>query len=197
MWAGALAMLTWLGARSARADGYAPHVVETTPSQPAPAMPEPPYPPRFPYVPGHDAPAGYHIEEHPRMGLVVAGDVVLTTSYLLSVAAAASSSNGYDRWLFVPVAGPFLDLGARLHQGCGPYCDNDSYEVITRVVLPYAGIVQVAGAALLVSGLVFPKKEFVRDDESTSARVPRLASWTIVPVVTAAHRGLVFRGEIF
>jgi hypothetical protein len=195
VWAGLLAMMTWLGARSALAQGYAPHVVE--PPKPA-TMPDPPYPPRFAAVPGHDPPAGYHLEEHARMGVVLAGDVVLTTSYLLSVAVAASSSNSDDRWMFVPVAGPFLDLGWRGHHGCGPYCDNDSNEVITRVFLPMLGAAQLTGAALLLAGIALPKKEFVRDhDDTVSARAPRLSSWAIVPLVSASQRGLVFRSEFF
>jgi hypothetical protein len=154
------------------------------------------------YQDGVAPPAGYHMEEHPRKGLVIGGAVTLGTAYFLSATIGLSSSNPDDRWLLMPVFGPFIDMGARGSHSCGPNSnavDCNLFEPIIRFYLAMDGIVQTAGGVLLLSGFLFPKKEFVSDTYYGFVNHgPRLASWTVLPQVTPGSRlGLTLLGEIF
>ena len=144
-------------------------------------------------------PPGYHLEERPRKGLVIAGAVVFGTTYFLSAAIGMSSKNTDDRWLLVPVFGPFLDLGAR-----GNNCTTsssttacDALETVVRFYLALDGVVQGAGGLLLISGFVFPKKEFVSDTYYGGVRGPGVAWWTVTPDVSSSRFGLTLRGGLF
>jgi hypothetical protein len=159
-----------------------------------------PPPPILKYQEGARAPAGYHLEERPRKGLVVAGSVVLGTTYFLSAAIGMASRNTDDRWLLVPVFGPFLDLGARGNNGCTGTATAacDALDAVVRFYLALDGVVQGAGALLLVSGFVFPKKEFVSDSYyGASGKGPGIAWWTVSPDVTSSRYGLTLRGALF
>jgi len=159
----------------------------------------PPPPTKIKYQEGMAPPQGYHIEENPRKGLVIAGYVVLGSTYFLSATIGMSSSNPDDRWLLVPVFGPFVDLGARNSHGCSS--GNTTCEVFDPVIKTYLaldGAAQMAGAVLLTTGYLFTKKEFVSDTYYGRASAPRVATWTVVPQVTPGSRyGLMLRGELF
>jgi hypothetical protein len=145
-------------------------------------------------------PAGYHLEERPRKGLVIAGSVVLGTTYFLSAAIGMASTNTGDRWLLVPVFGPFLDLGARGSDSCTTSSSArtcDALETVVRFYLALDGVVQGSGALLLISGFVFPKKEFVSDSYYGRTRGPGVAWWTVTPDVTSSRVGLTLRGGLF
>jgi hypothetical protein len=164
----------------------------------------PPPSPRIKYQPGMAPPQGYHIEETPRKGLVISGFVVLGTTYFLSATIGASSSNTDDRWLLVPVFGPFIDIGNRNAHGCPTGTSTSSlscdvFDPIIRTYLAFDGVAQATGALLLTLGYVFPKKEFVADSYySGKLTGPRMTSWTVVPQVTPGARyGLMLRGEVF
>jgi hypothetical protein len=157
--------------------------------------------PTLPYREGSALPAGYHLEERPRKGLVIAGAVVLGTTYVLSASIGMASTNTADRWLLVPVFGPFMDLGARGSRTCTSASGEVDcvFEPIIRIYLALDGVVQVAGAVLLTTGLVFRKKELVSDTYyGLSTGGPRITSWTVVPDVLPGSRyGLAFRGQLF
>jgi hypothetical protein len=74
-----------------------------------------------------------------------------------------------------------------------------AFEPVIRAYLAIDGAVQIAGAVLLTSGLVFRKKELVSDTYyGLSTAGPRIASWTIVPEVLPGSRyGLGFLGQLF
>jgi hypothetical protein len=166
---------------------------------------EPSYAPRIKYREGMPAPAGYHLEESPRKGLVIAGAVTLGTTYFLSALIGGASSNPDDRWLLVPVFGPFVDAGNRGSHGCiarGSSTPSDqTCEALETVVVTYLvfdGVAQAAGGILLALGFALPKKEFVSDTYYGLSSGPRVASWVVVPQVTPGARyGLVLRGEVF
>jgi len=122
------------------------------------------------YEDGEPIPPGYHAETRVRSGLVVGGAVTFGCMYLLSVLVGAalsdsakqsesySYSGGYSSpkkedgdFLFVPIAGPFLQMTKT---------DSSS----GNVTLAIDGIAQAAGATMLIVGITSPKTVLVRND---------------------------------
>ena len=119
------------------------------------------------YEEGDSIPPGYHAETRVRTGLVVGGAVVFGVMYLLSVlvgaaisdtgktCASISSSSSCSKengdLLYVPVAGPFLQM-TKTSSSSG------------NVTLAIDGIAQAAGATMLIVGITSPKTVLVRND---------------------------------
>jgi hypothetical protein len=112
------------------------------------------------YEDGDQIPPGYHAESRIRTGLVVGGAVTFGVLYLLSVLVGAAISdtnkafnNSKDNgdFLFVPVAGPFLQMTKT---------DSSS----GNVTLAIDGIAQAAGATMFIVGVTSPKTILVRND---------------------------------
>jgi hypothetical protein len=83
--------------------------------------------------------------------LVTTGAVMFGLPYAGSVVAAAKSEIPADRWLYVPVVGPFGSLAQR--ETCqDPGCKGNPSTVALPLVLD--GLVQAAGAYILVHSLV-------------------------------------------
>lgn len=88
-------------------------------------------------------------------GMLASGVVLFGASYGGSVIAASQSDNEHDDRLYVPIAGPWLDLAER--GDCNvenEACDN---ETTTKVLLVADGVFQAAGAAMMVGSVLFPK----------------------------------------
>jgi hypothetical protein len=187
------------------APAYPPAAAPTYPAAP-PAQPAPETPPgwappayganqyRYPsapmelrYVDGRPIPAGYHLETRPRKGLVISGAIVFGIPYFLSLSVAASSKYEPDRWLYAPLVGPFIDLGNR-KENCvttpsGPtrtdtFCQDDSSE---RFFLMADGLMQAAGATMLIFGFALPQRLLVRDDAPYVGQARSHFAWTIAP----------------
>jgi hypothetical protein len=139
---------------------------------PAPGYPPPGYslyPPRpakpVPMNPD-DPPPGYHTESRARSGLVVGGAVMFGISYVLSalvaVSGQATGSSEYGP-LFIPIVGPFIALGST-H---ALQATNDGLQQAGRALgavgLVFDGVIQVAGASLIVVGLAASRDVVVRD----------------------------------
>lgn len=112
------------------------------------------------YEDGDQIPPGYHAESRIRTGLVVGGAVTFGVLYMLSVLVGAAISdtnkafnNSKDNgdFLFVPVAGPFLQMTKT---------DSSS----GKVTLAIDGIAQAAGATMFIVGITSPKTVLVRND---------------------------------
>lgn len=116
------------------------------------------------YEEGEPIPPGYHAESRVRSGLVVGGAVTFGVMYLLSVlvGAAISDANKASKayggsggesgdLLYVPVAGPFLQM-TKTESSSG------------NVTLAIDGIAQAAGATMLIVGITSPKTVLVRND---------------------------------
>jgi hypothetical protein len=144
---------------------------------PPPAQP----PPILPYREGEPIPAGYHLEEHPRKGLVTAGWILTGISYGIGVTAASSASfKNESGWLAVPLAGPWLTLGRRDY-----HCDKNSHnydsadcvgDVFVVMGLIMDGVLQTGGGTLLLVGYLSTKQELVRDDVVLRIRPMRVGS---------------------
>ena len=139
-----------------------------------PSYGQPPYgpPAAYPPVNGPEeisefddtrpAPYGYTKVSRARKGLIIGGAVTLGSTYLVATFAAAvgpdlrnSGDSGTDFTpLWVPVLGPFLEIG-----------QTDS--ATARFYLVSLGLGETAGAIMLVYGLVNPKSILVRNDQLT------------------------------
>jgi hypothetical protein len=161
------------------------------PAPPQPAAPWPPPQPGFaPWSPpqgvpsyGEDeipcdgfsaAPPGYHVETRRNTGLVIGGAVTLGAPYFLSAVVASSASRTAEHnWLFVPVIGPWVSLG--MHDTCPHSPGEEAGVCIDLAPAAYVvdGIGQVAGALMLVAGLVDTYPVFVRNGIARSAAPSR------------------------
>jgi hypothetical protein len=143
------------------------------------------------YVDGRAIPPGYHLETRARRGLVVSGPIIFGVPYVLSASVAASSQYDPDRWLYLPVVGPFADLGAR-----GSQCSRNSFTVspgvtsttetcvndsASRFFLMLDGLMQTAGATMLILGLALPSHLLVRDDAPYSGSAGTPVIWSVQP----------------
>jgi hypothetical protein len=118
---------------------------------------------------GGPVPRGYHLEERPRHGLVTGGTVMLAVPYGLGLAIAGGQDfpNG-SGWLIVPGIGPWLTLLARHKANCGTSsdfesCDDSGTDDVTRTFLILDGMLQTAGAVMLIAGIAAPKIVIARD----------------------------------
>jgi hypothetical protein len=110
---------------------------------------------------GEPIPPGYHEATRIRRGLVVGGAVLFGTTYLLSAIVAAAVTDchcgGTAGALFIPGAGPFVELG-------------QSNSATGSLFLVLDGVSQLGGIAMFVAGLAAPRTVLVRNDlGSTSA----------------------------
>lgn len=120
-------------------------------------------------------------ETSPNSGLITSGVVLLGATYASSLVVATTTSDyDPDKKLYVPIAGPWMDLAERKGE-CGRTrghsCDNeDLYDVL----LVADGIGQGIGALQIVGGFVFPVHHTVTTE----------AKWTLVPHVSPYMLGL-------
>jgi hypothetical protein len=133
---------------------------------------------------GDPVPAGYHVEDVPRSGLVKAGFIVTGIPYFFSVVAALTArTDNESGWLFVPFAGPWVTMGRR-NYGCNPDANNPSTEqsltcvadVFVVMGLIFDGVVQATGGALLLAGYVATKPGLVRNDDTLRVLPMRIGS---------------------
>jgi hypothetical protein len=137
---------------------------KTSPEPPTPAAPvaAPPIALTTP-APASEASTTDH---GPNRSLILMGLVAFGWSYAPAVLIAGDSPRQTDRRLYVPVAGPWLDLG---HRGvCTTDCES---EEMNRELLIVDGILQGAAVVAFVAGLLSSEHE--RPDPKNEAR-PRL-----------------------
>ncbi|MGC4117929.1 MAG: hypothetical protein QM765_25955 [Myxococcales bacterium] len=97
---------------------------------------------------GDPIPYGYHAEKRPRVGLLVAGSLTFAVPYALSAFMAVSSNKAE---LAVPVVGPFIAAVDTLNTPCSSWlCFRELNAGVTAAM----GVVQAAGAAMLIAGAV-------------------------------------------
>jgi hypothetical protein len=193
---------------SAYPPGYTPPVYQPQQPQPQPQVPYPqqaapayPYgynpfaawPATLPAVDGKQPPNGYREETSVRKSFVITGAVAFGVFYLSSLAAASvlsdssttdsssgsSSSNKSDSEalpLFIPCLGPFIGLAT-----LDPAPVGTAWLVLD-------GLAQTAGLTLLIVGIAYPNKKWVRMDLAS-------ASVQVAPIVTPTHSGLGLFGR--
>jgi hypothetical protein len=120
------------------------------------------------YEEGQPIPAGYHLAERPRTGLVTAGWILTGIAYGIGVTAAVGADfDNESGWLAAPFVGPWLTLGRRNY-----HCDKNSdthdsagcvADIFVVMGLITDGVLQTGGGTLLLVGYLSTKQELVRD----------------------------------
>jgi hypothetical protein len=154
--------------------GFEPQAPPAQPQQqpppPPPGYPPPPYgqpyyapppygypvmmgPKEMDYSEGQPVPPGYHVENHIRKGLFIAGLATFGGVYLVS-ASIGSVDTGNDELkpLFIPVAGPFIAIHTTRSSGAGTFW------------LVADGVVQGGAILMAVLGLALQQDVLVRND---------------------------------
>jgi hypothetical protein len=135
----------------------------------APVEYRPPRPRAAPdWQDGEPIPPGYHPVQRMRKGPVIAGACTFGILYFISVLVAAagtdiSNSNHTTSsvtGLYVPVVGPFITM-------------TQSPSATGNVLLVIDGAGQVAGAVLLLYGLISPQTVLIRDDNGRPKLLPQ------------------------
>jgi hypothetical protein len=91
--------------------------------------------------------------------LITTGVVIFGVPYGFSAAAAGASSLPSDKWLYVPVAGPWGDIIARL-TCTSTDCKGDLGPAALPLVL--SGLGQAAGVGILIKALIDPPGKSAR-----------------------------------
>src|SRR5262249_20704658 len=104
-------------------------------------------------------PRGYYVveEKTPNLGLISSGAVMFGVPYAASVIVAAASDRSSDQHLYIPLAGPWMNLANR-GTCVGSRCEN---ETGNKVLLVANGIFQGVGALEIVAGFLFPETRMV------------------------------------
>ncbi|MBI4952542.1 MAG: hypothetical protein HY908_10955 [Myxococcales bacterium] len=119
----------------------------------------------MPYLEGQLVPAGYVVDERPRVGLVVLGSIGLGLSYTLSLgigAAFVAGGNDGGAALFVPGLGPFFAIGT-LGVTKGGALQN-----LARFALVLDGLGQSGNLAALIVGVTLREQVLVRSELALS-----------------------------
>jgi hypothetical protein len=115
----------------------------------------------------------------PNRAILAGGLIAFAGAYAPSVVVAAANGNSFDNRLYIPIAGPWLDLAQR--PGCAGSQFNCSRESGFAGLLIVDGVVQALGA--LATGLAFVVPE--RRTRVLSASADRARK--IAPPKLAVH----------
>jgi hypothetical protein len=91
----------------------------------------------------------------PNSPLLIGGLIAFGATYVPSVIIAAEANTSWDNYLYIPIVGPWLDLGNRPQCG-GTLQPKCSTETGRKIILAANGVVQALGATAIVLGLVLP-----------------------------------------
>jgi len=98
----------------------------------------------------------------PNRYLLTSGIIVFGVPYLTSVVVGASSNHSGDNHLYVPLAGPWMDMADR-----GPTNGNDN-ETANKVLLGVDGVFQAIGALQIIGALLMPETKEVTTVPATA-----------------------------
>jgi hypothetical protein len=153
----------------------------TIPAQPpAPSTARPAQVAPSPGVPSMMAPpSGGPVETvttrstEPNRALLGTGLTVFAASYVPSVVVAATSPRSEDQKLYIPVAGPWLDLAQR--PGCGGQAVGAcNFQTANKTLLTINGIAQGAGSLASLVSFFVPQqvKETTKTRQASAALRP-------------------------
>jgi hypothetical protein len=148
---------------------------------------------RMSYDPDRGAPAGYKVFEERNTALLAGGAATLGALWVASVIAggfiedsnptyyydgsgytSAQNKHGWPMW--IPVVGPFITIGSSHSDSAG------------TTPLVFDGVGQAAGLAMIIAGLVVPKKVLKFQFQSTSSEVALRPAFS--PLQGGAYSGL-------
>jgi hypothetical protein len=133
----------------------------------------------------------------PNRSLLGSGVGTLLVGYAPSVVFGIVSDHKGDNNLFIPVAGPWIDLGTRNCSGATVLTSNGPYDLSTRsncgtsdierAALITSGIVQGAGALQILASLFIPEKRV--------AVIARSPKFIVTPTYFAGGAGAMAIGR--
>ena len=108
-------------------------------------------------VPAERAPA---YAGPPNVPLLTTGLVTFGLSYVPAIVVAGESTQSADHSLYVPIAGPWIDIASRPRCGTlgGPDCTTETTD---KVLIGVDGVFQAIGAVETVFGLLTPEHAVV------------------------------------
>src|SRR5689334_23749882 len=92
-------------------------------------------------------------QTRPNQAMLTSGAFALGVPYVASIIVAAESAHPGDKNLYVPVAGPWMDLGDR-HCAAGENC---GHEGLYKGLLIVDGLFQGIGALNIAGAFLFPE----------------------------------------
>jgi hypothetical protein len=143
-----------LGALLASGAAQAQTVVEPAPPPPQPVV-----------VVNH----GDAVTTSSSTGVIASSAVTFGLAYGASVRVAATSSHAGDNRLYVPLLGPWLDLGDR--GSCDVSASACDHETTNKVLLVGDGVIQAASAIALVVGVLSPSRTTVVASKTATVHV--------------------------
>ncbi len=128
----------------------------------------------------------------PNRPLLHSGIWILGLSYVPAVIVAAESNRVGDKRLYIPVAGPWMDLASRSNCPANVACSN---ETTNRVFIVIDGLFQALGTFNIVGAFVFPETRTVGvgSSERSDTSAPSL-SVHLRPIKIGANYGLAAVG---
>jgi len=128
----------------------------------------------------------------PNRALLHSGIWILGLSYVPAVIVAAESNRAGDKSLYIPVAGPWMDLATRSRCPPNLVCN----ETANKVLIVVDGIFQGIGALDIVGAFIFPETRTVTvsASERGETRVSSLSLRVLPAKVSAGAYGLVAVG---
>jgi hypothetical protein len=168
-------------------------IVTPAPGQPVmvtPMTPGSPGPGAAPTVP-YRSTVGEQRTEYlrPNQQLLTAGGLTFLGAYVPSFVVAATSDHDKDKWLYLPVAGPFVDLATR-------DCDNNIQTATCgttaweRGALIASGAVQTVGVAMIVGSFFSNTRKLT----TTTGAVDKPTLVSITPTTVGHAPGLMAVG---
>jgi hypothetical protein len=102
--------------------------------------------------------------------LLSTGLMTFGLSYGAAVLVASTSNHPGDNRLYVPLLGPWLDLGDR--GSCSVAASSCDHETTNKVLLVGDGVIQAVGALTVLSGLMAPSRPVASKGLSIAQIVP-------------------------
>jgi hypothetical protein len=116
-----------------------------------------------PWTPAQAIPPFFHVEERSNVGIVFGGTITLCLSYFSSLAIGLGQGVAGGGYAAIPIAGPFI---AAVYNPASPAAG------LYRVGLANVGLVEIAGAAMLIAGATTHSLKLVPDRPFTILPVP-------------------------
>ncbi len=127
-------------------------------------------------------PTGAERGPKPNSAMLITGSALFVGPYAASVIVGATSGNDADRNLFIPLVGPFIDIGQR--NACSGGCAGSERFIQATLVANAAA--QIIGVGLVVASYFVPEKE------KTVAETKRVL---VVPMGTLGGGGVAAVGK--
>lgn len=138
-----------------------------------------------PYIP----PGGERRETHlPNRPLLRTGAGVFLLSYAPSVVVGAMSDREADKKLYIPVAGPWMDLA---HRGCTAENPCGAGEDVATAMLITSGVAQGAGILMGLGSLLIPESTTITQ-KTAEATKPEVR---VAPISVRAGAGIAVFGR--